>query len=427
MSASTVTTSDPAAGDASADTSTTLTRARLAMAMGALDASVVIAYFLSSGRAVSNVIAGAGEINVTYWHVITIIIKLILTVLYWKQARLPSVGARAFLVSVFILAMLSLTLGNAGNLEQYYQYFGFIVHLSLTLMFVRADNIRAYFRSSAIVIAGSAAVHAALCFTGKMANDWGRFLYFANTQPNLGGEIEAVGAIAAVAGLRPRYAIVCLGLCVLDSLYLQSRAATLTQIMAGGAMIAIQENGRLHVGRIFAMVIAGVAALLGLSLLNTSLPIGDALASVFLLNDAHRGLGSGASGRGELIQFGLELFQASPIIGYPPGYFLDIGYVGPHNFFVYGLAQFGMGFAVVVIILLVEGVRIFRANMFVAYLVLCGLPLLLFNDRLVNLNPYPFIYYVLIFGSITGAAPAISRLPDVQTLIRLPRYRRANM
>ena len=95
---------------------------------------------------------------------------------------------------------------------------------------------------------------------------------------------------------------------------------------------------------------------------------------------------------------GMYVFKENPLTGVGIGSFVAHDLPSPHNFFVYGLAEMGLLFVLVLgnlIFLFAKGLTF---NRWQAIYLMPALVLLTFNDRFLNLNPYPFVLIVLLFG-----------------------------
>jgi hypothetical protein len=349
--------------------------------VGIIDTSVIAAYVF--------------QIDPSQWHVGTLLIKLFLVALYVRQFQVSRISG-AFLLSILLLLAISAI--QLTDPSSYAQSVGFALHFFLTLLLVKPAKIMEYCASASIVIGVSAIAHAFFCLYGSIISTYGRYQYYGANQANLGGEINAIGAFAAMIGLARPKAIIVVLLIISDEFLLQSRSGMLVALWVlvvlvtfdGRRQISRQRAAALFVGMFAALVVALAAGYTGF----VSSTIGDA----FLVNDQYRGINSGFSGRADLWAVAISLFESSPIIGHGFGYFDTIGYIGPHNIFLFALAQNGILGLLPIGLVLLNAYKISLKSLYLMCSMLSVLPLFMFNDRFLNLNPYPFLFYLVVLG-----------------------------
>ena len=106
---------------------------------------------------------------------------------------------------------------------------------------------------------------------------------------------------------------------------------------------------------------------------------------------------SGFVGRDKLWSEAWHYFLASPIIGNGAGFFDRYG-VEIHNFFLYGLSEFGLLSLLIYGMIFFLFYDLYRTNKpwFFCFI---GIPIFwIFNDRFFNINPYPFLLYIVLFA-----------------------------
>jgi hypothetical protein len=359
------------------------------------DSSWTAAYVAGAldGAAGLSYLAG---IDVAYWHSATLLAKLLL-IIYRRSAergRLTS-SAVSMVVSVLLLALVSL---GSGNTSAIVAAIGFTLHLCATLLLVTPGAIKLYCSGVASSIGATTLLHLVLLNTSYVPEFWGRYMYFNGNHPNLGGEIEAIGAIAAVISQRRRVGLAVILICMIDSFFLQSRAALITETCACGiwALFPDAEHStlrRLLVGAWFALFVMSLLVLFGVVTL-------DGVRSVMLYDDDYRGIGTGLVGRTELWASAYSSFLAHPIQGNGLGYVSPLG--DAHNIIVTGLAQGGLLSLPFFLSLLVSMAKAAKTSRFYFCIVMSVLPLLVFNDRFVNINPYPMVYYCIVLVIAQG-------------------------
>lgn len=360
---------------------------------GFIDGSVVLAYMAGADL-------GTGSTaSLLAWYAVTLFCKLLLLLAFWSKRNKLTGSALGFLGACTLMVSATLFAG-VDTPGPYLAAVGFVSHLTLSLVLIGRTTFRRYLTAALATSVAGAGIHIALCLTHHMTEVWGRFLYFGDNHPNLGGEIEASAAIAAALALPRRYALPAIAILLVDMALLQARSA----MLAGAAVVAvtffIDPNNRLTPRRVLALFVTGAVLLGALIASGAGGAIANSVSNLLLLNDQYRGITSGASGRSDVWAASIDLFTESPIYGHSLGYFDNIGFIGSHNLILYGLAQFGVmavGFFCAIII---AYARLYKRHPYGFWIVLMALPLFLFNDRLISLNPYPFLVYVMLLANV---------------------------
>lgn len=350
---------------------------KLAVLVGAIDASVVISYLTG--------------ISPPLWHIITLIAKLLL----WSFFRNPKGERTSQLLPILLLIFLAINSARIDpNLPAIVQAGGVIAHLSLTLALVSPHSIRCYFGGiAALTLAGSLA-HIVLVQAGQITANFGRYYYLGNSHPNLGGEMNAIAAVAiAMSCTRMRH-IFLLAIPLYSCVLMQSRAAALVVILSGLLMLLLpwfpargSRSGRALLALSLGLLLLAVGAAYSGEIWNIA-------SNLFRLSDPARGLGSGFVGREGRWQLASTLLSQAPWLGVGLGYFEAHGLPTPHNFLLYLAAQGGvLGSAVVLVAFAIVVYRSSRSSSRATARLGACLPLLLFNDRFLNINPYPFALF----------------------------------
>jgi O-antigen ligase len=122
------------------------------------------------------------------------------------------------------------------------------------------------------------------------------------------------------------------------------------------------------------------------------------ISSFLFLDDEYRGLASGFVGRDDLWSGAWNYFLLSPIIGNGAGFFEHLVDVYPHNFFLYGLSEFGLLSLPVFGIMFALMFAMFR-NDLQKYVSLASISIFwIFNARFININPYPFLFFAVLLA-----------------------------
>lgn len=365
--------------------------AQWALALGALDTSVVLAY--------------AAGVNPILWHLGTLALKGGLFALLRPRDRVILLNGAPFLA--IILLFIGLSAATTMEMRGLLQAGGFLAHLTLTLALLRPDLIRHYAGAVAVVGAGAAALHVLGCLAGLVYNAWGRFYYLGNSHPNLGGEINALCVLAAAIGWRKIPALALASVLIISILLMQSRAALVAALGVVTMLIVFNSQGRLSLRRVFALAAMGIAAVTAGGLLGLFGSVEDLINQVLLLDDPYRGTSTGFVGRDERWAAAWGLFTSHPFFGVGLAYFEAYPAISPHNFFLFALAQHGAAALLLFAVLVVYLYRVFARSRFDFFLILPAFTLFLFNDRLMNINPYPFCVYVfLVTLSVSARASA---------------------
>jgi O-antigen ligase len=232
-----------------------------------------------------------------------------------------------------------------------------------------------------------------LAQTGHIDEDWGRFDYFGGNQPNLGTEIISISVIYASCVMPPVRLIAFSVPSIYAINLMQGRAGLIVSILA--IAISLYTRIKSTVNRSMVGVVAIGVLIASLTIYNE-----ETLAyfnSILLLDDEHRGVDTGYVGRGDLWEGAWRAFLQSPIVGNGAGFEERLG-VNPHNYFLYGLALFGMLSIFIFGVIFYLFYELYRTNIRWFLIVIVISIMLVFNDRFFNLNPYPFLLYVILFA-----------------------------
>ena len=183
---------------------------------------------------------------------------------------------------------------------------------------------------------------------------------------------------------------------VMADMLMQGRAALLVMLLVLVVRLCVELIGRSK--RHLPLAIACI----GLAVCAASLSSGavefirSTTDDAFLLNDAYRGTGTGFVGRSERWHAAWEAFMAKPFFGQGFGYYAQTRVETAHNFYMYALVEFGMGS----FFLLAFGAmcvwRITRSNIKLVMVFAPIFVLTIFNDRFIDLNPYPFVMFTIV-------------------------------
>lgn len=358
-------------------------RHRIAVFLGGLDVISAAAYVVN----ISPVVA----------HASTLVLKIFLLALtirrIYSSAFFSSAWKVIFLYSAIIMSSI---LYYPPSLDFFAQYSFFMIHLTVSLLILRPELWIYYMKGVAVVLGGLNFLFIVEAFAGLIPTEWDRYTYFGGGAANLGAEIGAVGVVAALVSLRTIPAIAATIIAFYAVMLMQGRAALLVIIGSSSLRIALsiwsrcRRSGLGRSGFIVGLLFCAAA--------SSGLVI-DVMTKLMLINDSDRGAGTDFVGRGERWALAYKKFLENPIIGAGLGWYDRLVESSPHNFYLYGLSQFGMLSICIYMPLAVCAYRGWRANKN-AFLIISPLLILtIFNDRFMNLNAYPFVMFVVLLSA----------------------------
>ncbi len=333
-----------------------------------------------------------------HYYILTVLAKLAMVVMLRLPASRYLVRNWPFLMYLALLGLFDLAWLDVP-LSAALQLLGFVVEIWLTLAIVRREQLRGYFAVYAVALAVNFAIFLCMIKLGRVPSHFGRYYYYDGFQPNLGAEIAAVGVACAALALDTKWFLLCGTLDAISIFLLEGRSAILltvgiTVLMLGRAAYRIVKRLQFTGMAVLVFGLAGLC--LGGAMLAPIVVHG--VDAALLLNNPYRGTSSGFSGRTEGWQNAIIAFLEAPVTGAGTGYFDTRKLLPPHNLLLFLGAQFGV-FAVPMLLLLVMKYwRLWRVNPWWFLLWLQFAPLLMFNDRSFNLNPYPYVFYLLLFS-----------------------------
>lgn len=345
-----------------------------------VDGSLPLAYALGLEPAVLQATGLALKIGVLLMHPQP----------HLSNATVSLLGLGTALLSVSLLV----EAGDDFAAIEYLRYGAVFATLALMLVIVPATQFSVYGATFFLTSVGCAALHLALVAAGSIPDHFGRSLYLGGNHPNLGGEIYAVATLLGALSLR-RGAFLAGAAVLFAGLYvMQSRAAEL--VVLGTVLIKLfLERGGMISAR---STIVGCGVLLAaafLLLLEGSVPR-LFLTRILLVDDTFRGIGTGLVGRDQRWQLAWGVFAAHPFLGAGISHFQREGLPMPHNAFLYGLALHGVLSLAFWAFFGAQMRAVLRRSATAFVYLLPPLLLLVLNDRFVNMNTYPLIYYFAV-------------------------------
>ncbi len=332
------------------------------------------------------------------YYGLTLAMKLLVALIVRLPAQRLLVSNWPFLVYLALVgladaAFLDVKLAAAA------QILGFTAEIALTLAIVKPDQLHDYLAVYACALLVNFMIFLAMVERGRVPMLGARYFYFAGAQPNLGAEIAAVGIACAAVTLDAGFFLIFWTVELSAITMLQGRSAL---IMATGTAIAVLARGLLNAVRRqryfgIAWVCAGLGSIC-LAFSTVSAAVANLVSAGLLLNDPYRGAGSGFSGRTQGWGHAFAEMQQAPLFGGGVGFFDARKLLPPHNIGLFLGAQFGFLCLPMLGMIAYKYWKLWQADRWKFLLWLQFLPLLLFNDRSFNMNPYPFVFYVLLLS-----------------------------
>jgi hypothetical protein len=355
---------------------------RAVIIVAILDASSPFAYFLQVSP-------------IDLWYTLTLSIKIAIFLISMRSIRLGRLSAFSLYGVVAIILISSAAAGAES--DAYLKVFAFVASLFLTLSMVRRDNLPLYVLTCVYTIGISTLVYIAAVQMGSVPAMWGRFAYFGGSAANLGSEIIAISIVLATCVLSPLRLL----FFSVPSLYalnlMEGRSGLIVSLIA--VVVTLYFSIERPQNR--SIVIVTAISVTCVTYLFFSDNVYTYFNSILLVDDEYRGVNTGFVGRDKLWEGAWNCFIQSPIIGNGVGFGERLG-VEAHNFFLYGLSQFGMMSLLIFGLILYLYYDMYRTNPQWLY-GLASVPILMmFNDRFFNLNPYPFLLYVVLFAHADG-------------------------
>jgi hypothetical protein len=274
---------------------------------------------------------------------------------------------------------------------------GFLLIFLLLTICVPPAKAESYCLGVADTIFVGTLVFLAFYAGGLIKEDYGRASYLGESHPNLGAEITAMGVASAaiVYKLRPFMVYCCAAFLTLY--FLQGRSALLFLFLIVATYAFNHSATMLRRHRdIGELALIGVClACLSLFLWSSDTFL-DALKSIFLYSDEYRGVATGFAGRDVLWANAWDVFLSAPLTGKGLFFFDEDSTMSPHNFFLYGLSEFGIGAVALWATIVYKIYRISKHLRYIFWILVCFLPLFIFNDRFMNLNIFPLQFYMLM-------------------------------
>jgi hypothetical protein len=352
---------------------------------GLLDSSVWIATY------------GGGS-DFSLYYAITVPCKALILLSFSGIARSDNATLlRPLYLSIGLTVCVSLVLGNTG-IEGITQPVGVLISLAMTLMVLTDENIKLYMKAFGTSCFLSFVI---FMFQVKLVpinadhgvSDLGdRYSFIFGTHPNLGGEFLLTGFIAfCIARLSTILILAIFTLYFIALNLLQARAAMLSLLLAFFLYLYVE-----HIRRAApAMYRIGLLFILILCIVSYSVLNFESISHLFLLDNEYRGVGTGFVGRSERWEYAWNIFLEYPFFGAGFGYFRE--HPSAHNMWLGMLSTMGFMAVFILVAMLQNGWRVYMANTNMFLMLLSFIPMTLFNDRFLNLNPYPFLLFVVLF------------------------------
>ena len=347
--------------------------------LGLLDASVCLSYLLA--------------IPVPIWYAAILFGKALLIVRYGaSKSGFLQIAPFITLISISLIYTEYL---EGGYFDEAFNVAGFILSLAISASLLRRTDIQPYLYFMALLGTTTAALYLILALFNLIPDHYGRLMFFNGSHPNLGGESFAMFLIATIVSFRGLLFWLAWALLTAGIFMMQARAALLVAIAVLGLYLwrKFKSAGR-YKPMLAMLIFAGSAALI----LSSSDIILTSTENIFLMSDESRGVGTGFVGREDRWNQALNIFYENPFLGGGFAAFDKTGMLTPHNYFLAGISNMGM---IAIFMFIYLGYCIWRVKSTDNHILIAFAPLLILmiiNDRFINMNPYPFTAYVVIFA-----------------------------
>lgn len=362
----------------------------VAFLCGLLDSSAWIAAYTTADT--------AGASYSSFYYTIAVPCKVAILLIFVRTVRIENARIMwPFAAPIGVVVLASIALGTV-TIDGIVQPIGLLASLGMTIAILDGENVFVYMKAF-----GFSSLVACATFLFQLnflplntahgvQEVFGRYSFVFGTHPNLGGEILFAGFVAfCLARLKLVSIVALFAFYFLALSLLQSRGALLSLTLLFCMYFYVVEMRRYALGARLVILVA--AAFSGCMFCIVKW---DSIAQLLLLNDSYRGFGTGYVGRDEHWEYAWEVFLQSPFFGVGFGYFRT-GVVTPHDLWLSMLGTMGLMSVFLLVAMFKNCARIYQANSRI-FLVLCSfIPMTVLNDRFLNLNPYPFLLYVILF------------------------------
>jgi hypothetical protein len=323
--------------------------------------------------------------------------KALILLIFLRTVRLSNARLLWSVYLSIVITVCASIIQGTTNFEGVIQPVGVLISLTLTLMVLSDENITLYMKAFGIscfvcCLVFLFQVNFVPLNTSGVLYLYGRYSFIFGTQPNLGGEILFTGFIAfCIARINTKIIFSIFALYFTAIYLLESRTAMLSMMFAFSLYMYVEKIRWLAPINRVLLTSMLVVLIVSYCVLNI-----ESISNLFLLEDTYRGIGTGFVGRAEHWESAWNIFLEYPLFGIGFGYFRhDV--VTPHSMWLGMLSMMGLMSFFILAAILQNGWRIYNANAMVFLFLLSFIPMTILNDRFLNLNPYPFLLFVLLF------------------------------
>ncbi|MBR0987616.1 O-antigen ligase family protein [Bradyrhizobium liaoningense] len=346
---------------------------RLCQFVGMLDGCLFLSYLLGFEQA--------------YFYAVSIGIKL-LAVGYLRSKPTGFVSSSVPFLLLLLAAETASSVLNELEPLAFLRVIVFALNILATMNFI----CRAYWNGLFLANVGNASIYLVMLQVGSIENAFGRYFYYNLAHPNLGSELFFGASFAGLLSQRYKQVLFLMPLIFVPVFMMQGRAAELG-IAAVAILCGIQVFWRLSPS---SQAVLFVVAAISVAVLLLWLDVGSLLNKLLLLDDKYRGQGTDASGRSGYWAAAIQVWIDHPIFGAGSSYPSRLGVPQAHNFFLYALADYGLIGIALIVVLVVQLGSVIAAGYWPFVLPL--VPMLIFNDRFINLNTYPTVMFLFVFA-----------------------------
>jgi O-antigen ligase len=312
-----------------------------------------------------------------------------------RKNKIPQASASLIFIC-FIFLILSLSQDSYGNFNKmnYAALLLFTMNLACLIVLVDRNVIQQFSSNFFLATAFCAVFYIVLVHLGKVPDHYGRLYFIGDEHPNLAGEIFGIAAFAGAISMQKKSFLIACFPMIYATFIMETRTGTVVIGLTIIAKILLESKGKISKrslvnGCLVSLLILGFAMLEGtlIRLIATE---------VLLSEDANRGASSGfVSGRDSQWRAAWSFFTERPWFGWGMGLYSE-GVRGAHNPLLYSLSMFGIFGLLFWLWLGVGFLRIVQKDIRIFILLVPVSLMIVLNDRFMNSNSFPLLYYLFI-------------------------------
>ena len=307
-------------------------------------------------------------------------------------------------LAIFILQSLIVDINEEIEYGEYLKLFLFIVNLYALSTILNHENFDHFGGIFLMMTAGVSVIHILMTLSGYISDHYGRYMFIGDSHPNLGGEIYGIAALVGAVGISKIKFSLLLAPMFMSAFLMQSRTGmiVLAIVYILKLSTAIDQSGDKMVIKKSHLLLIAIFMIFS----ATFAPILDVLQSqILLIDDGQRGMSVGLiTGRDQRWMIALDYFYENPFLGSGVGMYASSGEEGAHSAILYALSMFGIFGGLFWIYIFWKYFLILKMDCVRAYYLFPIIGMIFFNDRFINSNSFPMLFYIyiLVFSRIEG-------------------------